>query len=80
LRNNRRMGRLLLLILLAVVALFVWRKLTARAAGMPAAKDERPAEAVVACAHCGLHVPASEALRDGDHVYCCPEHLRRGSR
>jgi uncharacterized protein len=74
------MGRLLLLIALAVLALFLWRKLTARASPQSTARPPRIAEKVVACAHCGLHVPASEALTEGEHAYCCLEHLRRGKR
>jgi uncharacterized protein len=37
-----------------------------------------PADAAIAtvvrCAHCGLHVPQGEALKSGDHYYCCKEH------
>jgi uncharacterized protein len=29
---------------------------------------------MVTCAHCGLHVPQSEALRKGARSYCCPAH------
>jgi uncharacterized protein len=35
---------------------------------------------MVDCAHCGLHLPASEALRDGAHAYCCAEHRAAGPR
>jgi uncharacterized protein len=36
-------------------------------------------EAMVDCAHCGLHLPASEALRDeAARAYCSPEHRRAG--
>lgn len=76
--NNPRMGRLFLLIALAVLALFIWRKLTAGPALGRRDPPQVTEEEIVACAHCGLHVPASEALREGDDVYCCPEHLRRG--
>jgi uncharacterized protein len=37
-------------------------------------------EQMVACAHCGLHVPESEAVRGGGSVYCCDEHRRLGPR
>ncbi len=26
------------------------------------------------CDHCGVYIPANEALRDGEKNYCCPEH------
>ncbi len=37
-------------------------------------------EQMVACAHCGLHVPESEGVRGGGSVYCCDEHRRLGPR
>ena len=36
-------------------------------------------ESMVACAHCGLHVPASEAVGDGPY-FCSNEHRRAGPR
>jgi len=49
----------------------------------PAARTLAPPEAMVDCAFCGLHLPASEALRDAAGLtYCCVEHRARepGSR
>lgn len=31
-------------------------------------------QAMVACAHCGLHIPANDAVRRAGNVFCCPEH------
>ncbi len=31
-------------------------------------------EPIVPCAHCGLFVPASDAVRDDGLVYCSPAH------
>jgi uncharacterized protein len=40
-----------------------------------------PPEAMVDCARCGLHLPASEALRDAaGRQYCCAEHRDAGPR
>ena len=48
-------------------------------------QDERepPRQAPVAeietraqCAHCGIHVPASEAVHADGHDYCSPGHVR----
>jgi uncharacterized protein len=36
--------------------------------------QQQASEKVVRCARCGLHVPQSQALRDGDRFYCSPEH------
>lgn len=36
-------------------------------------------EEMVACAHCGIHLPASDALRDAaQHPYCCAAHRDAG--
>ncbi len=36
---------------------------------------------MVRCAHCGLHLPESEAVRSGDgRDYCSPAHLTAGPR
>ncbi len=53
----------------------------ARAAGpasgtaASAATGTEPVEKMVGCAHCGIHLPLSEALTGADHrSYCCEEH------
>ena len=70
------MARLLLWILLAAFAYLVvrsWSRAGARRMGA----DDKPSEAIVACAICGLNVPRSEAhARDGKW-YCSREHLER---
>ena len=35
---------------------------------------ERQGELIMACAVCGVHVPASEALYARGRVYCCEAH------
>jgi len=38
-------------------------------------------EAMVRCAHCGLHLPESDALSDGaGRVFCSPAHRQAGPR
>lgn len=29
---------------------------------------------MVACHHCGVHLPQDEAIYQEDHYYCCKEH------
>ena len=29
------------------------------------------------CEECGLHVPADEAIRQGNHIFCSLEHARQ---
>jgi uncharacterized protein len=46
------------------------------AAPAPAAPAQAPAEAMLQCAWCGVHMPASEAVSAADgRVYCGREHL-----
>ena len=67
------------LLVLAVVCLgyHLWRK--QRMAHQ--AKSEDPARTdpvvMVACAHCGTHLPQTEALAHGGHFYCGREHRDR---
>lgn len=42
------------------------------------AGSRAPAEAMVQCAHCGIHLPRSEALLLGGRTWCSQEHARLG--
>jgi uncharacterized protein len=64
-----------------IVALFVFW-LTRPKGLRPSGRTEPPAvgatEAMLQCAECGVHFPASEALPAvGGEVFCCDEHRRR---
>ncbi|MBS0369617.1 MAG: hypothetical protein JSS57_10490 [Proteobacteria bacterium] len=37
-------------------------------------------EQMVACAHCGVHVPESEGVTSGGHFFCSEAHRRLGAR
>jgi len=37
-------------------------------------------EQMVACAHCGVHVPESEGVKSGGHFFCSEDHRRLGAR
>lgn len=55
---------------------WLWRKRNAPLrSGTPEA-PVRPVEKMVACAHCGVHLPVGESLCEGDRHYCCEEHRR----
>jgi len=62
---------LLLLAVLAVAWIFCLRR-KRRAA--PSAQTYSPAENMVRCAHCGLHVPQGQALHHTNRHYCCAAH------
>ncbi len=45
----------------------------------PRQEDKTPVaeiESMTQCAHCGIHFPASEAVRADGHDYCSPGHVR----
>ena len=54
------------------------RDSTAEAGQNHAPSDE--IEQMVACAHCGVHVPESEGVMGGGHFFCSEEHRRLGVR
>ena len=77
------------LLVLAVieVAIWLWRKarrdeLQSRTpppapAPAPAPGTIAPPQAMLRCAHCGLHLPAADAVRGPDGVaYCSAAHLK----
>lgn len=35
---------------------------------------------MVACAHCGVHLPRTEALTHGTRSYCCTDHQQKDAR
>ena len=72
------------LVLLAVLAVVygLWRNSQRRAAppptpDRPAAPPARP-EPMLRCAHCGVHLPQSQALLKDGRSYCCEAHQRQG--
>jgi uncharacterized protein len=70
------MGRLLVLIVLVVLAVWLVKR-----ALRPARRNSAPVQKqgeLVACAHCGVHLPRSEARSEGDALYCSEEHARLG--
>ncbi len=48
--------------------------------GAEAPREMLEAEQMVACAHCGLHVPESEGVRGSAGFFCSEEHRRLGVR
>jgi uncharacterized protein len=80
-------GRILVWIVVALLAWWILRP--RRRAAPPRGAGREPAataqtrsapEAMVDCAACGLHFPASEAVRDDARVFCCAAHRDAGPR
>ncbi|MDR4125414.1 PP0621 family protein [Yanghanlia caeni] len=46
----------------------------------PAPADMSDAESMVRCAHCGIHMPRSEAYLSDGRTWCGQEHARLGVR
>jgi len=73
-----------LLIFLLVLGAIWWvrRAVTRSRAARRDDKRQRAAETlperILACAHCGVHVPEAEGVRDGEAFYCCEAHRRLG--
>jgi len=42
--------------------------------------DVIDSQAMVRCAHCGIHLPQSEAYYDGHHTYCSEGHMALGPK
>lgn len=78
------MIKVLLTLAIVVLALMWWfgkgRRGDAAASrrGKPGAAPA--AQAMVSCAHCGLHLPRAEALLLGEQTFCCAAHRDAGAR
>ena len=74
------MGKLLVLILLVVLAVWLVRR-ALRAASSDRAPQARSPEVgdLVRCARCGVHLPRSEARQAEGRLYCGEEHARLGA-
>lgn len=74
-----------IVVVLIALLLLVWlltgslRRLRQRRAP-PAAPPPPQVEGMVACAHCGVHLPASLALLSGRQAYCSAAHRDAGPR
>jgi uncharacterized protein len=80
-------GRLLVWIVVAVAAWWILRSRRRVTPPQDAAREPAtsarsvPApETMVDCAACGLHFPASEAVRDGLRIFCSTAHRDAGPR
>jgi len=73
------MGQLLRI---AIILIGIWLviRIIKRALARPS-RGRTPgasAQKMLACEHCGVFVPQSEAVYDGDKAYCCKDHLLTG--
>ena len=71
------MGRLLVLILIVVVAVWLLKRALAGKRSDVAQKPPVDGD-LVSCARCGVHLPRIEARAGGERLYCSDEHARLG--
>lgn len=71
-----------LLVVVLALALLGWllfgRSRRGQRRGRDAPAPSPPLEGMVACAHCGVHLPASEALLANGRSYCSAAHRDAG--
>ncbi|RYF06929.1 MAG: hypothetical protein EOO31_08295 [Comamonadaceae bacterium] len=69
----------LVLLAVLVVAYAVWRSQRQGAVQDAKTKPRTPlVQNMVACAHCGIHLPAADAVLHQGHHYCSPAHRQLG--
>jgi uncharacterized protein len=78
------------LLVLAVVGVGLWalsgrhrlsdQTRAARKAARTAKAEADTPKSMVSCAHCGLHLPASDAVFEGSRVFCSEAHRQLGPR
>ncbi len=72
----------ILVVLVVMVGFWLWRQGRRDAMrSRPAAKAPPavgPPQAMARCAHCGIHLPATDAIAGPGGVYCSPAHRRAG--
>jgi uncharacterized protein len=74
------MGRLILIVLVALLVLWLLRRALAAGKRQDAPGDGGGVPELVSCAHCGVNLPRSEARSAGGRHYCSEEHWRLGPR
>ena len=70
-------AKILVLVVLVMIAMIWLRTKLRGSAAKPPPRDRTPAaQKMLACAHCGVHLPATEAAFDVEgRSYCCGAHL-----
>ncbi|HYR36770.1 MAG TPA: PP0621 family protein [Burkholderiales bacterium] len=72
------MGRLLVLILLIVAAVWLVRRALRRAAPPSGVASAKKTDELVRCAQCGVLLPRAEARMAAGALYCSDEHAKLG--
>ena len=73
------MGRLLVLVLIVVLAVWLIRRALAGPRKNATPKPTGEMGDLVSCARCGVHLPRGEARSAGGRLFCGEEHARLGA-
>lgn len=75
------MKYLLVLLVVVLAAWLLFGRRGAKAPGRPRAPWTKGTQAMLACAHCGLHLPEADTTRDGEgRAFCSEAHRLAGPR
>jgi uncharacterized protein len=77
------MGKFILVVAVIVAVLALMSIVKRNRMGQHKAKQPSAAprlNAMLACAHCGTHVPDTDALAHGGQAYCSPAHRDLGPK
>ena len=69
----------LLVLLVLAVGWHMWRRQRVKPTPPPTKKRLAKPEPMVNCAHCGVHLPQSDAIRYQGQHYCSQSHLAQAS-
>lgn len=72
------MLKYLLLLVLLLIVWWAWKKRSQDGQDGGGDAPPRAPERMVRCAHCGVHLPESDAVVDGEQHFCNEAHRRAG--
>jgi hypothetical protein len=70
------LGKLLLLVVAAIVVFFVLKGFKRTNRGGPGPTGPHDGEQMVHCGHCGVYLPVSESVPEEGRHFCSDEHRR----
>lgn len=76
---ERLMGKLILFLLIGFAVYLVIAAASRKQRRRMQEPVQRPAEKMVACAHCGVNLPRSDAVSSGARFFCSEDHRKLGS-
>jgi len=76
--ETRSSVKYLLVLLVVGVGIWVLVKRLRSGGESPGLAERAAPVAMVECAHCGVHLPAADAVSEGSRLYCSEGHRRLG--